>query len=289
MVPAVLLQLRGGFRRATPWQRSAAELSHRHSGMMISRWKDDVPRPRPPNLLLCLNRIDGPTSILSHRDRFQSYNTVQVNAYFSGFQRAVTEAWDLNQFFNVNASFQPRLQARMASFCTQRSGHFNGFDQALVFTLPNVTFFQPPAFTHAMIADALAQAPNALAVDVSYAGGANAPNAGWLSASSQIAEDGSVLTVQVANMNPGGPDGSVTIGLPSDDSFTPSGTVVMHILLDPQADAASGRAPDMNAGNTPANPEYIAPTQQQLYWPTGSPTFTFTLPSFSFAVLYVYA
>lgn len=214
----------------------------------------------------------------------QCFYNCEVNAYFSGFQRAVTEGWDLTQFFNVNASFQHRLQARMASFCTQRSGHFNGFDQGMIFTLPNATILQPPAHTHALVTQALAQARNALAVSTSYAGGNNA----WLSVSSQIADDGSVLVVQASNMNPGGPDGTVTLTL-AGAGFTPSGAVEMRLLSDPAADGAAGLAPDMNAGNTPAQPDRIVPTTQQLRWPSGAPSFTFSLPAFSFAVVYIYA
>ena len=89
-------------------------------------------------------------------------------------------------------------------------------------------------------------------------------------------------------MVPGGPDGSVTLSL-TGGGFTPSGTVVVHSLTDPRADAAAGRAPDVNAGNTPAQPDYIVPATSQLFLPAGSDTLTISLPAFSTAILYVYA
>ncbi len=48
---------------------------------------------------------------------------------------------------------QPRILARTASFCTERSGHFDAFDQGLVFFLPNMTWGQPPFYVHEMITD----------------------------------------------------------------------------------------------------------------------------------------
>ena len=66
--------------------------------------------------------------------------------------RALAEAADLNAFFAVNASTQARLWARTASFCTERSGHFDDFDQGMSFFLPNMSWLQPPGHVHAMIA-----------------------------------------------------------------------------------------------------------------------------------------
>ena len=46
-----------------------------------------------------------------------------------------------------------RLKFRTASFCTERSGHFDGFDQGVSFFLPNMTWLQPPGYVHQMIKD----------------------------------------------------------------------------------------------------------------------------------------
>lgn len=40
---------------------------------------------------------------------------------------------------------------RTASFCTERSGHYDFFDQGLSMFLPNGSFLQPPGHVHAMI------------------------------------------------------------------------------------------------------------------------------------------
>ena len=47
--------------------------------------------------------------------------------------RALSEGSDFNQFFNTylpstTGDSLPRLKARTASFCTERSGHFDAFD-----------------------------------------------------------------------------------------------------------------------------------------------------------------
>ena len=40
---------------------------------------------------------------------------------------------------------------RTASFCHGRAGHFDEFDQAISFFLPNTTWLQPPGHVHAMV------------------------------------------------------------------------------------------------------------------------------------------
>jgi hypothetical protein len=54
------------------------------------------------------------------------------------------------------------MHARTASFCTERSGHYDAFDQGLVFFLPNMTWGQPPFYVHSMIKNAFFE--NALTV-----------------------------------------------------------------------------------------------------------------------------
>ena len=73
---------------------------------------------------------------------------LETNAGTHSFGRALDEAADLNAFFNAG---NRRLLARTASFCHGRSGHFDEFDQAISFFLPNMTWLQPPGHVHAMI------------------------------------------------------------------------------------------------------------------------------------------
>lgn len=74
----------------------------------------------------------------------------ETNAGSHHLGRALDEAADLNKFFNKG---DPRMLARTASFCHGRAGHFDEFDQAISFFLPNMTWLQPPAHVHAMITE----------------------------------------------------------------------------------------------------------------------------------------
>lgn len=68
--------------------------------------------------------------------------------------RAVLEGADLNEWLSLTPPFSNQLLARAASFCTERSGHFEAWDltdQGMAFFLPNMTWLQPPAHVHAMI------------------------------------------------------------------------------------------------------------------------------------------
>jgi hypothetical protein len=59
----------------------------------------------------------------------QSGINCETNAAISTQLRALQEAMDLKTWFNVSAGLQERLLARTASFCLERSGHFDGFDR----------------------------------------------------------------------------------------------------------------------------------------------------------------
>jgi len=74
----------------------------------------------------------------------------ETNAATHDHARALNEASDLNDFFNAG---NPRMLARTASFCHGRSGHYDMFDQAISFFLPNMTWLQPPGHVHAMITE----------------------------------------------------------------------------------------------------------------------------------------
>ena len=64
----------------------------------------------------------------------------ETNAGTHNQGRAMSEAADLNDFFNANAELQERILGRTASFCTERSGHFDAFDQGISFFLPNASW-----------------------------------------------------------------------------------------------------------------------------------------------------
>merc|ERR1712188_158259 len=106
--------------------------------------------------------------------------------------RALAEAADLNSFFNqfipaTSTDSVGRIKARTASFCTERSGHYDAFDQGLTFFLPNGSWIQPPGYVHKMIHDSWL--PQALAANTT----------GRLSVSAQRATDGSQLRLLIVN------------------------------------------------------------------------------------------
>ena len=72
----------------------------------------------------------------------------ETNAGTHHHGRALDEAADLGAFFNAG---DPRMLARTASFCHGRAGHFDMFDQAISFFLPNMSWLQPPGHVHAMV------------------------------------------------------------------------------------------------------------------------------------------
>merc|ERR1712100_522145 len=106
--------------------------------------------------------------------------------------RALAEAADLNMFFNqfipaTSSDSIGRIKARTASFCTERSGHFDAFDQGITFFLPNGSWIQPPGYVHKMIHESWL--PDAVAVDA----------ARGLSCSAQRSKDGSQLRLLMVN------------------------------------------------------------------------------------------
>lgn len=131
--------------------------------------------------------------------------------------RAMMEATDLNDWFNCAEDWCTRLHFRTASFCTERSGHFDAFDQGISFFLPNMTWLQPPGYVHKMIADTWAT--KGLAATIVNDGGAAAFGAasaardanvngnvdgvdqvpGSASASAQVSDDGKTVYVRVTS------------------------------------------------------------------------------------------
>jgi len=171
----------------------------------------------------------------------------------------MTEAADLQEWFNFGGApgeDPSRLLARTASFCTERSGHFDAFDQGISFFLPNMTWLQPPGWVHAMASAAFA--PNAVGV---------AAPAGYPS-SAQLADDGSSLTIQIVNAKQ--TPGVVTFNLAG---FAPSGAAAVTTL----------NGTTLTDGNTPAAPLAMAPWAASAPWAGGA--LTLTLPGYSFTTL----
>eukprot|EP01052_Picozoa_sp_SAG31_P051325 SAG31_NODE_12135_length_965_cov_0.847575_1_plen_180_part_10 len=79
----------------------------------------------------------------------------ETNAGTHTMLRAAQEAADLNVWLNCffvdgRGEFCDRLKFRTASFCSERSGHFDAFDQGLSMFLPHMTWLQPPGHVHAL-------------------------------------------------------------------------------------------------------------------------------------------
>jgi hypothetical protein len=202
----------------------------------------------------------------------QSGINVETNAAISDANRMIMEASDLQVWFNVSGGLQARLRARAASFCLERSGHFDAFDQGIAFFLPNMTWLQPPGWVHAMITHSWQ--PNAVA----------AWGRGDVTGSAQLSDDGQSLTVQL--VNPVDAAGPMIVSLSIVAGFTPSGAVNVFTLAET---VPAGTQPDQKAGNSPSDPMYIAPVQSMIEWPAGQAVLNVTLPPFSFTVLELFA
>ena len=205
-------------------------------------------------------------------DFLQSAINVETNAAISDANRMIMEASDLQEWLNVDAATQKRLRARAASFCLERSGHYDAFDQGIAFFLPNMTWLQPPGWVHAMITHSWQ--PNAVRV---VAGGD-------VLGSAQVSDDLASMTVQL--VNPVDAAGPMTVSLSISGGFKPSGAVNRWTLAE---QVPAGTQPTKNAGNTPANPTYIAPVLSMLAWPVGQAVLNISLPPFSFTILELFA
>jgi hypothetical protein len=209
--------------------------------------------------------------------RYPDLNTSMVNAEvngrFSNLERMILESEDLVRYwFNVSAAIQPRLYGRSTSFCSERSGHFEHppWDQGHIYSLPNMTWLQPGALVHAMIARTWADK----ALPFELAGG----NATALFAAAQRSDDGARLVVQL--VNGALTEAPVTIKL-ADASWAPAGPVAVWALFEP-----GPSPPNASAANTPAQPDYITPVRTNATWPSGG-DFELTLPAFSFSIVEV--
>merc|ERR1712096_185528 len=114
------------------------------------------------------------------------------------------EAQDLNKFFGqsipaTSSDAIGRIKARTASFCTERSGHYESCcDQGITFFLPNGSWIQPPGYVHKMLHDSWL--PDAIAVNSTTG----------LSYSAQRSTDGSRFRLSLVNV---GAEVAIAIGI----------------------------------------------------------------------------
>lgn len=170
----------------------------------------------------------------------------ETNAGTHHVTRMLQEAADLNDWLShpipsTSGDAGSRLKFRTASFCTERSGHFDAWDQGMSFFLPNMTWLQPPGHVHAMVAQSWQ--PLGLATTLSPPPahpGYNAP----YSASAAKSEDGKILVARVVNMG----TGAQRVTFEHDGKTAPPPSRAVQI-----ADA------DGNNANPPAEPDRVAP------------------------------
>ena len=155
----------------------------------------------------------------------------ETNAGIHTMSRAMMEANDLNAWFNCADPWCTRLHFRTASFCTERSGHYDAFDQGISFFLPNMTWIQPPGYVHKMIAETWAV--KGLKATVTGTGA---------SASAQLSADGASVFVRFASTAAG----SVTLTL--------GGKPVTGSIK-----ATTIAAADLDDANPPSDPTHISP------------------------------
>ena len=75
-----------------------------------------------------------------------------------GGRPAALDAADANphrvtHLLNCDEPWCTRLHFRTASFCTERSGHYDAFDQGISFFLPNMSWIEPPGYVHQMVSE----------------------------------------------------------------------------------------------------------------------------------------
>lgn len=188
----------------------------------------------------------------------QSAINCETNAGIHTHARAMMEAVDLLAWFNAAPPLSDRLVARTASFCNERSGHYDNFDQGISFFLPNMTWIQPPGYVHAMIGQTWAdQGLNVTGTE----------NTDVISVAAQKTADGSELVVRVVN----------------NQGFSTSLTLnVIGAHLNPQATVWTLANSDPSAANSPAFPTAVAPSKTTQTIVNGG---TVTLQPYSFTVI----
>ena len=129
---------------------------------------------------------------------FANFETNTGNYFFSD---ALDEAADLFLWFGLNGSLAKRVKGRAKCFCMERSGYNEGGanEQGMVWSLPNMTWLQPPAQVHKLLTESWQ--PVGLAVEQSCAGdGPAIAPLGLLNVSSAVSADGHRLVLRIVNI-----------------------------------------------------------------------------------------
>ena len=236
-------------------------------------------QPRLDSQLLADLHIGGGGAVASAEALFSSRNLTQAgleigaanaetNANAHAFVRAMTEAADLNSWFNAEiaaAASKRRLHFRAASFCTASSNDFDNWDQGLSFFLPNSTWLQPPGFVHSMIARTWQ--PNALRVDVP-----SPPSGGvW---GSQLRQSGNASDHSVCSAQKSDDNKTIVLRFVNTryaaGPLAPAMALTVH-LTGAMADAVFSSATmwtlsstDPQAVNTAGQPRRVAPVSSAL-------------------------
>ena len=192
-------------------------------------------------------------------DKFGDFKLGAVNAETNAgihtVKRAMMEAVDLMDWFNA-ADIADRLVFRTASFCTERSGHYDAFDQGISFFLPNMTWIQPPGYVHAMIAKAWQpNGVNATSYDAK------------LKLSAQVSDDGRTAAVSLANDD----------AQPKLLTLTVAGVHPSAVAQATTLFAANG---DVETANPPSDPTRVSPQPLAVTFTDGA--VRATLPGHSF-------
>ena len=201
----------------------------------------------------------------------------ETNAGTHDLGRALAEAIDLIAFFTADQKVAGRLYARTASFCTSSSTDTGQYDQGLIFRLPNMTWLQPPAHTHAMIhqtwADATVQTTplhgRATHAHTETPPTAPPPNSLHLAAQLETTA-GRRLIVRAVNSATSPQPLELQLSAPLDGRGCSA--MVLH----------GNQLEDVN---TPADVTKIAPKTVPIICTAGESLLTFTLPPLSFTVL----
>eukprot|EP00958_Prasinococcus_capsulatus_P001456 scaffold133_cov407-Prasinococcus_capsulatus_cf.AAC.21 len=167
----------------------------------------------------------------------------QLPAGVNGEHNDLQESDDLNHWLALfNQTTRSRLLVRTASFCSERSGHFDEWDQGLSFFLPNMTWLQPPGYVHKMMVEAWLP----FAVEATPTGSAgNMTGQSWSTATDKR----SSLTLRYTNMLGDSPRKvSITVDRLGCNA---SSTLQVH--------ANVLTAANTSMANTPSEPALVAP------------------------------
>lgn len=175
----------------------------------------------------------------------------EVNAGTHQMPRALAEATDINDHLNCDprndaTAWCSRIHVRTASFCTERSGHYDAFDQGITFFLPNMTWIQPAGYTHKMIHDTWQ--PNMLTVH-DYTGNPTP------TASAAVSSDSKSLTLRLVNT------GNTTM----EKVVVIKGMEVQEQALVTELASPSQEAYAGYSGNPPGQPNTISPVTYKVH------------------------